>query len=103
MAAALTVNLVSWIVIAVNIGLAGLNTYHMIRLNRARRTVDRARQQFEQARDATLAVGEDFTRRLTTGGVRVTTDEGIIGTLVVKPEGDGVRIYVQPDDKEQVH
>lgn len=87
---------IGWIVIVVNSALVVLNTYHMLRLRNERK---RLRDQTE----AVKSVGEDFTRRVMSGTVIATTDDGQVGVLVVQPEGDGLRLSVQPPTKDQVH
>jgi len=85
---------IGWVVIIVNSTLVGFNTYHMLKLRRQRQTMERAQ-----------AVVNDFIRRLFVGGVRVSTDEGQVGTLVLVPEGpDTIRISVETtDENRQVH
>jgi len=80
---------IGWIVIVVNGALVVLNSYHMFRLRRERRSlVERS--------EALKAIGNDFVRRVTTGELHVTTDDGQTGVLVVMPDGDGLRLSVQP-------
>ena len=91
------VNVAGWIVIATNLGLAGFNIYNTRRLKRANR------QAFDtnELLKTTIA---DFTRRFTAGEIRVVDSDGRAGTLVIEPEGDGLRIRVEPlEAADRVH
>jgi hypothetical protein len=92
----MTLTVVSWIVVAVNLGLCGLNAWHTIRLRRAR-------QQLAKLQARTTAAGQDFMRRVFAGQVYVNTDDGRSGLLVLVPEGkDGMRITVMESDEDRV-
>lgn len=93
----MTLQAISWIVVGFNLALVALNSYHMYRLTRERHRLERIRLSMEQT-------SEDFTRRIMAGHIRVTADDGTAGHLVVRPDGDGLRISVEPDDDtRQVH
>ena len=55
-------------------------------------------QENAEARAATLgALIEDLTRRLATGQILVTSDDGTVGKLAIVPDGEeNLRLYVEP-------
>jgi hypothetical protein len=92
----MTATVFSWVVIVVNLGLVIVNAYHMVQLRRSRKRIDHMERQLR-------GTMRDFTERVIHGDVRATTDDGVVGTLVVMPEGNGLRITVQPLDDDRVH
>jgi hypothetical protein len=107
-----------WIVITANLGMA-VGHLWMARLYRRKLKAQivtdtaicdqyeqasaqfrRATEQYEHAKrtkEMVEAAARDFTMRVMAGDVRVTTDDGAVGVLVVTPEGEqALRLRVDP-------
>jgi hypothetical protein len=86
----MTTQTLSWIVIGANALAAGFNAFAFWRYlsgwNRWKREAD-----------ALQRLTSDTLNRIANGEILVTTDDGVVGTLVITPEGGGnLRLSVEP-------
>ena len=86
----MTPQTLSWTVIGMNFVAALLNAWAGWRYWSSHRRLKRQAEAFHQLTTDTL-------NRITNGEILVTTDDGVVGTLVIAPEGSGnLRISVEP-------